>query len=155
MKINKSDMTVIQDKREQYPLVFPAAKVEIRTLLVGGYSLKNFEDQIAIEQKTLPALVTSLSIDSSRFAYEVQKLKTYECGALIIEAPLSMLNSCNWRYKIPSRSVVRSLLQLSIGGLHVVWAENRQMAATIIEGLLVSFLRSKADEDGKAALRVS
>lgn len=81
-----------------------------------------------------------LGVDRERFMREVQQLKAYEYRALVIESSLSMLNSGNWCGNISPQSVVGSLLSLSINGLQVVWAENSQMAARIVERLLYQYL---------------
>ncbi len=73
--MKKADMTIVQDTREQRPLVFPEAKVRVATLTTGDYSLEHFEDKITIERKSLPDLLGSLGNDRDRFMREVLRKK--------------------------------------------------------------------------------
>lgn len=147
MKIEKTNLTIIQDSREQMPLSFPSAKVETHTLDTGDYSLKGWENQIAIERKSLPDLLHSLGQDRERFFREIMRLKGFEYSALIIEAGLNELYSGKWRSQITPQSVIGSLQSISIKyGVNVFWAENRTLCAQWVEGILYHFLRSKMQE---------
>lgn len=147
MKLEKSDLTIIQDSREQMPLSFPCAKIEINTLDTGDYSLKGWENQIAIERKSLPDLLHSLGQERERFFREIMRLKGFEYSALIIEAGLNELYSGQWRCQITPQSVIGSLQSISIKyGVNVFWAENRTLSAQWVEGILYHYLRSKMQE---------
>ena len=52
MMLETSNITIIRSNREPTPLVFSNAKVETGMLEVGDYSLKHFENNIAIERMT-------------------------------------------------------------------------------------------------------
>ncbi len=146
MRIKKAEMTIIQNTQERNPLVFQEAKIEVGILQTGDYSLKGFENQVAIERKSLSDLLLSFEIECERFIREIQDLKAYAYRALVIESSLSALNAENWRSKITPRTVIRRLLRLSSNGLHVVWAENRKMAARAIESLLKLFLKELGEK---------
>ncbi len=73
--MKKSDMTIVQDTREQKPLTFPEAKVRVATLHTGDYSLDRFEDRITIKRKSLSDLLGSLGNDRDRFMREVLRKK--------------------------------------------------------------------------------
>ena len=147
MKIEKTNLTIIQDSREQMPLSFQNAKLEIKTLDTGDYSLKGWENQIAIERKSLPDLLHSLGQERERFFREIMRLKGFEYSALIIEAGLNELYSGQWRSQITPQSVIGSLQSISIKyGVNVFWAENRTLSAQWVEGILYHFLRAKLQE---------
>lgn len=53
--VDKANLVIIRNTREQQPLEFPSVKVKD-----GDYSLENFTDRITIERKSLPDLLKTL-----------------------------------------------------------------------------------------------
>lgn len=146
MGIKKSDMTILVDSREKKPLAFQNAKTKEATLSTGDYSLEHFEDRIAIERKSLPDLLGSLSGERKRFMAEIQRMRAFEYAGLVIEASLADIYRGVWRNDISIESVAGSLQALSAKyGVHVVFACDREIAAKTIEGLLFQFLRKQCD----------
>lgn len=139
-------MVIVQDTRERQPLTFPEAKVKIATLTTGDYSLDHFEDRVTIERKSLTDLLGSLGNDRDRFMREIQRMQAYEYAGLVIEASLQMLYKGDWRSDIKPQSVVGSLQALSAKyGIHVFLADNRELAAKTVEGLLFHFFRKQIE----------
>lgn len=150
MRLNKADLTIVIDTREKEPLTFLNAKVESGTLDAGDYSLRKWENQIAIERKSLSDLLCSLGVERKRFFREIHRLKGLEYSAIVIEASLNDLYSGQWRSKITPESVIGSLEAISVKyGIHIFWAENRENAGNLVEGLLYHFLRAKLQEHEK------
>lgn len=66
--------TLLVDDREQKPYQFPGVDdVKTVRLPVGDYTYEGFEDQFAVERKTLDDLANSLSNDRLRFENEVRR----------------------------------------------------------------------------------
>jgi len=144
MKLKKSDITILIDTREQMPLHFEQAKTGPVTLTTGDYSLKNFENEVCIERKSLGDLLSSLGTDRERFMKEILRMRGFEYAALVIESSLQEIANGNWQSRISSASVIGSLQSISVAhGVHVFWCENRNLAAHLTEGLLYHFLRTK------------
>ena len=81
---------VIIDTREQLPLFIerpPKGLVMVRDYLeVGDYSARGFEKGgITIERKTVPDLLNCLGNDRDRFKRELEKMRGYEWGAIVVE----------------------------------------------------------------------
>ena len=147
MDLKKTDITILIDSREQLPLEFKEAQTEITPLTTGDYSLTNFENEICIERKSLDDLLSSLGKGRERFMREVQRMRGFEYSALVIEAPLGEIVSGNWRSHMNPVSVFGSLQSLSVAhGIHVFWAESRELAASLVEGLLFHYLKKKWKE---------
>ncbi|MGR3318781.1 MAG: ERCC4 domain-containing protein [Candidatus Anammoxibacter sp.] len=147
MKLKKTDITILVDSREQMPLEFKEAKTEIATLTTGDYSLKRFENEISIERKSLDDLLSSLGKGRERFMKEIQRMRGFEYSALVIESALWEITGGNYRSQISPVSVFGSLQSLSVAhGIHVFWAESRELAASLVEGLLYHYLRKKWKE---------
>lgn len=83
------EFVLIIDSREQSPLFLDhlpkGLTMKRDTLQVGDYSILGFESQIAVERKTIPDLLNCLGNDRERFKRELEKLRGYEWGAIVIE----------------------------------------------------------------------
>ncbi|MGR3221034.1 MAG: ERCC4 domain-containing protein [Candidatus Anammoxibacter sp.] len=144
VNLKKTDITILIDSREQMPLEFKEAKTEVVTLDTGDYSLRNFENEICIERKSLSDLLDSLGVSRERFMRETQRMKAYSYKAIIIEATLTELIAGEWRSKITPQSVMGSLLALNVThGINIIWATNHELTAHIVEGLLFYYLKGK------------
>ncbi len=79
---------VIKDTREQTGLfvTLPKGLVIVRdTLKYADYSIKGFEDCIAIERKSIPDLLTSVTSEGERFKRELLELAKYERKYILVE----------------------------------------------------------------------
>jgi ERCC4-type nuclease len=142
--MKKTDLVIIQDTREQMPLVFTEAAVEISTLQTGDYSLKSFEDKVCIERKSLADLLQSLGQERERFMREVHRMRAYEFAGLVVEANLTTLYKGGWRSQMTPQAVTGTLQALSAKyGIHIFFVDNRELAAKTVEGLLFHFLRKQ------------
>jgi DNA excision repair protein ERCC-4 len=83
-------MIIIQDTREQRPYTFecinPKPLVVVNTLQAGDYSLKDFENQITIERKSLLDAYGTFGRGRQRFQKELERMINYRFAAVIIEA---------------------------------------------------------------------
>ena len=84
-----SNVTIIIDDREKRPwtLDYPGFTTERARLKVGDYSIKGYEDRVAIEKKSgLKELLIDLSRKNRpRFKRFLVKLAAYEIKCLVIE----------------------------------------------------------------------
>ncbi len=73
-------------------------------------------------------------------------MQAFEYAGLCIEASMQTIANGNWRSEIKPASVMGSLQALSAKyGIHVFFADNRDLAARTIEGLLFHFLRKQQE----------
>jgi DNA excision repair protein ERCC-4 len=88
--IDLSQIILIEDTREQngYSSMFSHQCVR-EALPVGDYSICGLQDRIALERKSLPDLVSSLTHGRTRFEKEFQKARSLEYFGVIVEARLS------------------------------------------------------------------
>ena len=84
-------LCIIQDTREQTPYTFacisPPPLVEVATLASGDYSIKELEDQVAIERKSLADAFGTFGQGRQRFEKELDRLAQMRFTAVMIEAP--------------------------------------------------------------------
>lgn len=94
------------DSREQKPYQFE--------LDFGDYPVDGLEHAIAIEQKSLPDLIQSLSRERERFEKELFRGLSLRYFSLVIEASLAEISSGNYRSQMNPRAAVQSLITFSI-----------------------------------------
>jgi len=89
-KKEEAAVIIIVDTREQKPYDFshisPPPVVKVATLKAGDYSLKGFEDQVAIERKSLIDAFGTFGTGRKRFERELERMVTYQFAAVVIEA---------------------------------------------------------------------
>jgi hypothetical protein len=96
--------TVIIDSREQAPHSFQGfladahqknkpllVSVEVAGLKSGDYSLKGFEDRIAVERKSLQDAYSTFCQGRDRFERELARLNEMEYAAVVVEASWSRI----------------------------------------------------------------
>lgn len=121
--------TIIVDTREQTPWAFSEPTIRA-TLKTGDYSAQGLEDVVAIERKSLPDLVSSLTWGRQRFMREVERLKTFERRAIIVEGTFDDLTSKDYRGNATPQSLVASVLAIAVDhGVPVIFAGNPRKAA--------------------------
>ncbi|GAB61273.1 conserved hypothetical protein [Candidatus Jettenia caeni] len=71
-------------------------------------------------------------------------MQVFEYAGLVIEASMQTLSRGKWRSQITPQSVMGTLQALSAKyDIHVFLADNRELAARTVEGLLFHFLRKQ------------
>ena len=134
-------MKIVVDRREQKPLDF-IGESEVGSLVTGDYSLKGFEDIIAIERKSLSDLMGSMTSGRDRLNREFQRSKGLEYFGLVVESDFTEISKGNYRSKMAPTAAVASLLSFSVKyRIPIFFVKDRQEAATVVEGLLRQYLR--------------
>ncbi len=137
-------MRIVIDSREQTPLDFSKydCTVEIGSLTTGDYSLHGLEHLIALERKSLPDLVSSLSSGRDRFEREIQRGTGMEFFAVIIEGSMEDVRAHNYRSQMKPHAVLQSVLTFQIRyGIPFIWAGTPKGAAYVVYWTLQKFLR--------------
>lgn len=142
----EAPFTVVTDGREKCPYQFKLMTTDAdrgyRPLIVhsewgylksGDYSIKGFENQIAVERKSLEDCFNTLGQHRDRFEAEVARLSRLSSAAIVIEA------SWNQILTAPpprSRLVPKTILRTAIAWqqrYHVPWltCEDRRLAEIV------------------------
>lgn len=126
-------LELIVDTREQDPLPFHRIDgvVEISgTLQSGDYSLAGFEEEFAVERKSLNDLVGSLTGDRDRFRRELHRLRGFAFRRLLVECSVSDILAGKAFSKANPKALVASLTSFEIEfDVPVVFIANRVDAA--------------------------
>jgi ERCC4-type nuclease len=138
--------TILQDSREQSPLVFTAYPTEVATLSAGDYGIKGFSDwgnpQFIIERKSLNDLIGSLTFGRERFWKELEKLRQFRFAAVVVEAERRDIENHVYRSAATPESVFQSLTAIMVRcNVHVVFCGDAGGAARMVERLVRQFVR--------------
>jgi len=125
---------IVVDTREQRPFTFtcvdPVPTVEVATLKAGDYSLKGFENQVAVERKSLSDTFGTFGQGRARFERELERLSIMRFASVVIEADWdTIIRTPPARSKLLPKTVVRSIAAWQIRyGVHFTVCPNRAFA---------------------------
>lgn len=112
--MTRPGFTILIDSREQTPWSFPDYDIEITSLSSGDYSIKGFEDFIAIERKTLPDFIACCGRERERFKRELSRLRGYWVKAVVIEGSMEQIIANDYRSKINPASVIGAVASWTV-----------------------------------------
>ena len=140
-------LPIIVDSREQWPWLFEAypGVVVIRgALRSGDYSIQGFEDRVALERKTLPDLVSSLSAGRGRFEREMERLSALEFAAVLVEGSAEDIVNHKYRSAMSPASVLQTIYAWTIRhGVNFMFCGTRRHAEYTAHGLLTKWARER------------
>lgn len=95
-------MKIVRDSREQSPFHFDDEKfgkvdVQESSLPTGDYSLVGLESRVAVERKSLPDFMASISTGRERFERELARARGLDAFMVVVEAPFSEIVAGNYR----------------------------------------------------------
>jgi DNA excision repair protein ERCC-4 len=145
--VNMPELTIIQDTLEQagWKDLFESPCI-VATLTVGDYSVKGMGTLIAIERKSLPDLLQSLTRERDRFERELLKARGYHRFYILIEANApDVLAGRFGQYgsKVNAKSIWESIAAFSNRYAPFVFAGDRRTAARLCESLLLKAAREQ------------
>ena len=143
-------MDIIVDSREQKPFFKNSKidKVEVKGLKTGDYSIKDFEDKICIERKSMNDLFGTLGGGHKRFKKELERAKTLDYFAIIIEGSYSKILTKDFKggYHSKMRGYVITSILFTLHikyGVNIFFAINRYESKKIIKELFKAYLKQQ------------
>ena len=140
-----NNVVIIQDTREQtgWGDLFDAPCIT-DTLAVGDYSIAGLQHLVAVERKSLPDLLQSLTHERARFERELAKARAYQRFYVIIEA--SAPDILQGRYgkfgaNVNPKAIWESVATFSNRYAPFVFGGDRLTSARLCESLLLKFAR--------------
>ena len=137
--MHSGGMHVIADTREQQPWTFEDLPVEITRakLEAGDYSVRGFENRIAIERKSLSDWIATVTRERTRFYKELERLRGYEFRAVIIEAGIREILAGEYRSKMSPKAVLGFVAEVTAAqSVPVYLAGTRAEAQVLAEAFL-------------------
>jgi len=105
---------IVQDSREQSPFHFDGEQydnVEVQegSLTTGDYSLAGLESRVAVERKSLPDFMTSISTGRDRFERELTRARGLDAFMVVVEAPFSEIVAGNYRSRMKPKAATQTV----------------------------------------------
>lgn len=135
---------IITDTREQKPLwgnIF--SKLE-----VGDYSLDGYENEIAIERKSLPDLFHTLGQGHKRFKNELERADKLKYFAIVVEGTYTQALKKYFDGSVYSQMkgslIVKIMFTLHIKyGINIFFCDGRAEAKKLIQSIFDAYLKTK------------
>jgi ERCC4-type nuclease len=146
---------LIQDSREQlgYGPLFSGPYV-VQALPAGDYSVCGLENRIAIERKSLPDLLSSLTHGRERFERELAKAKSYDVFLVVVECSPSDILERRYDADVHPAAAWESVCTFAVRHCPILFGESREYSARLVESLLRKYAREffrTAEEIAKAS----
>ncbi len=138
-------MIILTDTREQTPYTFDRWNIEIKAagLPTGDYSLPGFENQIAIERKSLDDLINCLMGGNRiRFEKELSRARSYELFAVVVESNLSDIANGLYQSSMKPTAALQTLAAFYVRyDVPFLFCGNRSGAEYIVFSLLQKYIQ--------------
>lgn len=137
-------MRIIVDSREQTPLDFTryGATPEPGSLEVGDYAPAGLGHVCAVERKSLPDLIASLTWERERFERELRRARGLDAFAVVIEGSLGQVRRHEYRSQAKPHAILQSLCAFSCRyAVTWIWADDAAGAAYFTFHFLRHFVR--------------
>lgn len=154
-------LAVKQDTREQSPYAFqgigwdasdgggPGKTLTIETvrgtLRSGDYSLVGYESRVAVERKSLADWYGTLGKGRDRFERELERLRSYDFAAVVIEASLTEMATAPPEFtQLNPKTVYRTFVAWQVRyPVKFIPCDGRRLAEITTFRLLERFLREE------------
>lgn len=139
--------TIIIDSREQKPYKFLKYKTEILALSEGDYSIKGFENEFALERKSLSDFVSSITSGRSRFEKEIIRAKkNLKYFAVIIESNFNDIWNKRLYSRINRAAIINTALFWSVKyNIPFFFVSNRSQGKYAVKTLCEAWMKYKKD----------
>ena len=124
-------MKVVVSQREKQPWNLPGVETEEDHLKTGDYTVEGFEDQFAVERKSVNDLATSVGSERERFEAEIRRAQEMDYFVVIIEGSKKDVEEHQYYSEIHPNAVLGTCEKWPIkyNNLEFIWAGNRKRAA--------------------------
>jgi DNA excision repair protein ERCC-4 len=142
------DLTVIVDSREQKPFDLTPLKCEFAKMVTADYTVKGLESFIAYERKSLSDLIGCVGVNRYRFEKVVNRMLSYECRGIVVEATWGDLETGDWRSQVTPAAALGSVLSWGSRGIPIYMAGDAKRAGQMLARLLFLSARRRWSELG-------
>jgi ERCC4-type nuclease len=130
-------MKIIIDTREQSPWHFgDLAEVSRGTLPTGDYALAG-DTGFAIERKSLPDYVQTITSNWQRFRRELDRMKRFPVRVVIVEGEWMDILTGKYPGNVPPPAIIARTSEMIMDGVTILFCSNSTAAAGLCWRLLV------------------
>jgi DNA excision repair protein ERCC-4 len=145
----KIEYRVVVDTREQKPLW--TKDTAVKKLDAGDYSIEGYETKICIERKSLPDLFGTLGKGHARFKLELERAKTLDYFAIVIEGNYTQIKNKKfdgaYHSKMKGYVVAKILFTIHMKyKLPVFFCDNRVESKSVIKSIFDAYLLQEAGD---------
>ena len=134
---------IVVDTREQAPWFQGYPNVVVKKLDVGDYSLKGFEDEVAIERKSVTDLLGCIGKERRRFERELERMRGYRFKALVVEGTEEDIYTSSFT-QLPPSTIRWSLMSFMIRwGLQLLILPREQAERWVFDMLYYYYTRKR------------
>lgn len=136
---------LLVDTREKLPLFDDDEPFVIRKpLKIGDYSIKGFENEIAIERKSISDLYLCLGKERERFMKEINLMRHLKWKGLLIEAKEEEIYAYFGGPTLHPNAIYSSLASLEVkAGFHIYYADTLKQAKFWVLSRLLKYYKHK------------
>lgn len=146
---------IVVDTREQAPFGFQSIEPwddipkKTAALKTGDYSIEGYEDQIAIERKSVGDFYGSIGSDRERFEREMDRLAKMDYAAVVIEGGWrELLVDRPTTIQMPAKTASQTIYSWSVRyGVHFWPCESRRHAELTTFHLLRHFYKQMKERE--------
>lgn len=130
-------MKIIIDTREKSPWHFgDLAEVSRGTLPAGDYALAG-DTCFAIERKSLPDYIHTITSDWQRFRRELERMRSFPVRVVIVEAEWMDILTGKYPGNIPPPAIIARTSELIMDGVSILFCSNSMAAAGLCWRILL------------------
>lgn len=126
---------IVIDTREKKNYNFYGHEVVFRKLDTGDYSIQGYEDLFAVERKSLPDYLQSISHERERFEREIQRGTDMAFFEVVIEASEEEVRNGEYYANVPPLSAINTAKAWSRSDRYNIpftWAGGRREAKALV-----------------------
>ncbi|MFH2000494.1 MAG: ERCC4 domain-containing protein [Planctomycetota bacterium] len=141
---NKEETVLVVDTREQLPFEFRDSGIHVvhQALPAGDYSILGYEDQVAVERKTLDDFASTVIRSRERFHRELKRFQEYKAACIVVEGSMGDLLQRKYKSYAHPQSIFGAMISIIVDyGIPVFFCTNRQVARVFTEKYLLRFKR--------------
>lgn len=130
-------MKIIIDTREKSPWHFgDLAEVSRGTLPAGDYALAG-DSGFAIERKSLPDYIHTITSDWQRFRRELERMRRFPVRVVIVEGEWMDILTGKYPGNVPPPAIIARTSELIMDNVSILFCSNSTAAAGLCWRLLV------------------
>jgi len=143
-------MNIVHDQREKKPFDIPGVDQTAVHLETGDYTVEGYEDQFAVERKSINDLATSLGSTRENFEAEIERAQSMNEFTVLIEGSRQDIEDDRYYSNIHPNSVLGTVEKwpLKYGTLNFIWAGEDQ------DGRRVRSMSEARDHAAQECLRL-
>ena len=121
------EFIVVCDTREKKPYTFSRIETVSEAMKTGDYSVKGYEDVFAVERKSLPDFLKSITWDRDRFKREINRGNELLAFVVIVECYYGDITSWNYDRDVHPNSVTATVNKWEeYNNVKFVWGGDRE-----------------------------